>query len=105
MLLLVLSTLYIMHILLRLLTATLSPLVIVTSASISPAFSPGNSLFVRNCDGEADINAGDIVVCRQGRNLPTIHRIVERRQAMTDSSSRLIVDRYVDVAAVIVRLS
>ncbi|KAM0801674.1 microsomal signal peptidase 18 kDa subunit [Usnea florida] len=56
---------------------TSSPLVFVTSESMSPVYQRGDILFVSN--RTPAIELGDVVVCwLEGRKLPFVHRVIEK---------------------------
>ena len=62
---------------LRLIFHTSSPLVFVTSESMSPVYQRGDILFVSN--RTPAIELGDVVVCWfEGRKLPFVHRVIEK---------------------------
>ena len=62
---------------LRLTFRTSSPLVFVTSESMSPVYQRGDILFVSN--RTPAIELGDVVVCWfEGRKLPFVHRVIEK---------------------------
>ena len=75
--LLLLTAPYITWHLLRLTFHTSSPLVFVTSESMSPVYQRGDILFVSN--RTPAIELGDVVVCWfEGRRLPFVHRVIEK---------------------------
>ena len=54
-----------------------SPVIVVTSESMEPAFYRGDILFVWNRD--EDFKVGEVVVCWfKGRELPMVHRVVRK---------------------------
>ena len=56
---------------------TSSPLVFVTSESMSPVYQRGDILFVSN--RTPAIELGDVIVCWfEGRKLPFVHRVIEK---------------------------
>lgn len=60
---------------LGIITNSHSPIVVVLSGSMEPAFQRGDILFLWNRDQEAKV--GDIVVYEiQGRNIPIVHRVL-----------------------------
>ncbi|GMG56361.1 unnamed protein product [Ambrosiozyma monospora] len=71
----VLSSAYIFWKLLSIVTNSGSPLVVVLSGSMEPAFQRGDILFLWNRDQYVD--TGDIVVYNiQDRSIPIVHRVV-----------------------------
>jgi len=74
---LLLSSVFMIHESLRLVTKAKSPVVVVISESMKPAFSRGDILFVWN--RVDNIEVGDIAVCWfDGRDLPMVHRVIKR---------------------------
>jgi len=58
-------------------TGSESPIVVVLSGSMEPAFYRGDLLFLTN-DREDPIRVGDIVVFRiEGRDIPIVHRVLK----------------------------
>ena len=56
-------------------TKSESPVVVVLSGSMEPAFQRGDILFLNNDD--APIRAGEVVVFKiEGRDIPIVHRIL-----------------------------
>ncbi|MDP2435146.1 MAG: signal peptidase I, partial [archaeon] len=56
-------------------TGSESPIVVVLSGSMEPAFHRGDLLFLSQEDGPFEV--GDIVVFRiSGRDIPIVHRII-----------------------------
>ena len=67
---------------LRLTSHTSSPLVFVTSESMTPVYQRGDILFVSN--RTPTIELGDIVVYWfEGRRLPFVHRVIGMRGILT----------------------
>jgi len=61
-------------------TGTESPIVVVLSGSMEPAFYRGDLLFLYH-DREAPIDAGEIVVFKiEGRDIPIVHRVIKRHE-------------------------
>ncbi|GAD96767.1 signal sequence processing protein SEC11 [Paecilomyces variotii No. 5] len=72
---LVLSTAFMMWKGLSVLTASSSPIVVVLSGSMEPAFQRGDLLFLWNRSPRAEI--GEIVVYNvKGKDVPIVHRVV-----------------------------
>ena len=63
-------------------TNTASPIVVVLSGSMEPAFYRGDLLFLWNPTGEeAKYATGDIVVYNvPGADIPIVHRVLEARE-------------------------
>jgi signal peptidase len=58
-------------------TGSESPIVVVLSGSMEPAFHRGDLLLLTNYR-EEPIRAGDIVVFRiEGRDIPIVHRVIK----------------------------
>ncbi|XP_051953558.1 signal peptidase complex catalytic subunit SEC11A-like isoform X2 [Xyrauchen texanus] len=58
-------------------TGSESPIVVVLSGSMKPAFYRGDLLFLTNCV-EDPIRVGEIVVFRiEGREIPIVHRVLK----------------------------
>ncbi|KAK8726128.1 hypothetical protein OTU49_010384 [Cherax quadricarinatus] len=58
-------------------TGSESPIVVVLSGSMEPAFHRGDLLFLTNYDHEP-IRAGEIVVFKvEGRDIPIVHRVMK----------------------------
>jgi len=61
-------------------TGTESPIVVVLSGSMEPAFYRGDLLFLYH-DRQAPIDAGEIVVFKiEGRDIPIVHRVIKRHE-------------------------
>lgn len=74
---LILSSTYMLWETLRMITNSPSPIVVVISESMEPAFSRGDLLFLWNRDENVEV--WDIAVCWfEGRDLPMVHRVVKR---------------------------
>jgi signal peptidase len=82
--LLVVSAVFMQWKSLSLITDSPSPVVVVISESMEPAFQWGNLLFLWNRDNVIEI--GEIAVrWFGGRNLPTVHRVVKSFLRTTSS--------------------
>merc|ERR1719341_590121 len=58
-------------------TGSESPIVVVLSGSMEPAFQRGDLLFLTNYE-EEDIRVGEIVVIKiDGRDIPIVHRVLK----------------------------
>lgn len=58
-------------------TGSESPIVVVLSGSMEPAFHRGDLLFLTNCD-EEPVRVGEIVVFKiEGRDIPIVHRVIK----------------------------
>jgi len=58
-------------------TSSESPIVVVLSGSMEPAFFRGDLLFLNNYDDEP-IRVGEIVVFKiEGRDIPIVHRVIK----------------------------
>ncbi len=58
-------------------TGSESPIVVVLSGSMEPAFHRGDLLLLTNYR-EEPVRAGDIVVFRiEGRDIPIVHRVIK----------------------------
>lgn len=74
--LLILSTVFMSWKSLSLITDSPSPIVVVISESMEPAFQRGDILFLWNRD--TVIEVGEIAVCWfRGRDLPMVHRVIK----------------------------
>lgn len=71
----VLAGAYMLWKLLSIATATESPIVVVLSGSMEPAFQRGDVLFLSNRDNF--VSVGDIVIYEvKGKNIPIVHRVM-----------------------------
>jgi signal peptidase len=62
-------------------TGTESPVVVVLSGSMEPAFFRGDILFLSRNFANSPIKIGDIVVYNiKGRDIPIVHRVIELHQ-------------------------
>lgn len=58
-------------------TGSESPIVVVLSGSMEPAFHRGDLLFLTNFH-EEPVRVGDIVVFKvEGRDIPIVHRVIK----------------------------
>lgn len=74
-------------------TGSSSPLVVVLSGSMEPAFQRGDILFLWN--REARVAVGDIVVYNAPqRDIPIVHRVVREHVVVTSGSGSDQVDQY-----------
>ncbi|XP_018494110.1 signal peptidase complex catalytic subunit SEC11A [Galendromus occidentalis] len=65
---------------LMVLTGSGSPIVVVLSGSMEPAFQRGDLLFLTNYEKDP-VNIGDIVVFKiDGRDIPIVHRVIKFHQ-------------------------
>lgn len=72
---LVLSTAFMLWKTLSVITNSPSPIVVVLSGSMEPAFQRGDLLFLWNRDQTAEV--GEIVVYNvKGKDIPIVHRVV-----------------------------
>eukprot|EP00213_Chloropicon_mariensis_P004889 CAMPEP_0197483452 /NCGR_PEP_ID=MMETSP1309-20131121/56892_1 /TAXON_ID=464262 /ORGANISM="Genus nov. species nov., Strain RCC998" /LENGTH=180 /DNA_ID=CAMNT_0043026053 /DNA_START=108 /DNA_END=650 /DNA_ORIENTATION=+ len=64
-------------------TGSESPVVVVLSGSMEPAFQRGDILFLHN--GEKEVESGDIVVFNlDGRDIPIVHRVLRTHERRED---------------------
>lgn len=74
---LVLSTAFMLWKSLSVLTNSQSPIVVVLSGSMEPAFQRGDLLFLWNRDEQAEV--GEVVVYNvKGKDIPIVHRVVRK---------------------------
>src|SRR5436309_1777647 len=74
---LILSTSYMLWKGLSVITDSQSPIVVVLSGSMEPAFQRGDLLFLWNREKETHI--GEIVVYNvKGKDIPIVHRVIQR---------------------------
>ena len=65
------------------LTESESPVVVVLSGSMEPAFQRGDILFLTNTKVSMDV--GDIIVFKvDGRDIPIVHRVLKKHQRKSD---------------------
>lgn len=76
---LVLSTAFMMWKGLSVATDSPSPIVVVLSGSMEPAFQRGDLLFLWNRNLVQDTDVGEIVVYNvRGKDIPIVHRVVRK---------------------------
>lgn len=64
---------------LSVLADTASPVVVVLSGSMEPAFQRGDLILLHNRDINGEPGVGDIVVYSvKGRDIPIVHRVVQK---------------------------
>lgn len=64
-------------------TRSESPVVVVLSGSMEPAFQRGDILYLENTKSELEV--GDIVVYKvKGRDIPIVHRVLELHERASD---------------------
>uniref|UniRef100_K3X4T4 Signal peptidase complex catalytic subunit SEC11 n=1 Tax=Globisporangium ultimum (strain ATCC 200006 / CBS 805.95 / DAOM BR144) TaxID=431595 RepID=K3X4T4_GLOUD len=64
-------------------TQSESPVVVVLSGSMEPAFQRGDILYLDN--NKPNLEIGDIVVYKvKGRDIPIVHRVLELHRSATD---------------------
>ncbi|KAK9449395.1 uncharacterized protein V1518DRAFT_415888 [Limtongia smithiae] len=86
---LVLTTAYMFWKGLSIVTDSPSPIVVVLSGSMEPAFQRGDILFLWNRDSH--VKVGDIVVYNvKGRNIPIVHRVMRNH---VSSSQQLLLTK------------
>merc|ERR1711913_157413 len=81
-------------------TGSESPIVVVLSGSMEPAFHRGDLLFLTNKETE-DIRVGEIVVFKvEGRDIPIVHRVIKLHEKengtlkfLTKGDNNSVVDR------------
>jgi signal peptidase len=67
-------------------TKSESPVVVVLSGSMEPAFQRGDILFLNNDD--SPIRAGEIVVFKiKGREIPIVHRVLKVHESSVDGEA------------------
>ncbi|KAH6669830.1 signal peptidase complex catalytic subunit SEC11 [Halenospora varia] len=76
---LILSTAFMMWKGLSVITDSPSPIVVVLTSSMEPAFQRGDLLFLNNRDIVSEPGVGDIVVYNvDGIDIPIVHRIIQK---------------------------
>eukprot|EP00501_MAST-03F_sp_TOSAG23-6_P000580 GSMAST32.ASY1.ANO1.601.1 assembled CDS len=66
-------------------TKSESPVVVVLSGSMEPAFQRGDILFLNNDD--APVRAGEVVVFKiKGRDIPIVHRVMNVHEDSIDNT-------------------
>lgn len=86
---LVLSTAFMLWKTLSVITDSPSPIVVVLSGSMEPAFQRGDLLFLWNRDTRAEV--GEVVVYNvKGKDIPIVHRVVRSftSSAVIEASDR-----------------
>ena len=74
---------------LSVLTNSPSPIVVVLSGSMEPAFQRGDLLFLNNRDFMSEPGVGDIVVYNvDGKYIPIVHRIIQNWEGYVSSMRR-----------------
>merc|ERR1712224_533628 len=74
---------------LMLATGSESPVVVVLSGSMEPAFQRGDILFLYN--GEKEVESGDIVVFNlDGRDIPIVHRVLRSHENTADGQMDIL---------------
>jgi signal peptidase I len=74
---------------LSVITNSPSPIVVVLSGSMEPAFQRGDLLFLNNRDIVSEPGVGDIVVYNvDGKNIPIVHRIIQKWEGYVSSMRR-----------------
>merc|ERR1712130_959013 len=78
------------------LSGTESPIVVVLSGSMEPAFYRGDLLFLYH-DRKAPVDAGEIVVFKiQGRDIPIVHRVIKRHENTETKEVKILTNNQVD---------
>ncbi|KAL9619935.1 MAG: hypothetical protein Q9160_005492 [Pyrenula sp. 1 TL-2023] len=86
---LVLSTAFMLWKSLSVMSSSPSPIVVVLSGSMEPAFQRGDLLFLWNRDREAEV--GEIVVYNvKGKDIPIVHRVVRKYEQGASVSPMLL---------------
>src|SRR5271156_2123146 len=85
---LVLSTAFMLWKSLSVISDSPSPIVVVLSGSMEPAFQRGDLLFLWNRDKEVEV--GEIVVYNvKGKDIPIVHRVIRKHSpAPIEASSK-----------------
>jgi signal peptidase len=90
--LLVLSTAFMLWKSLSVISNSPSPIVVVLSGSMEPAFQRGDLLFLWNRDKQAEV--GEIVVYNvKGKDIPIVHRVVRSYKPLAAAT---VGTKYVD---------
>ncbi|KAK5773790.1 signal peptidase complex catalytic subunit SEC11 PWA37_003864 [Arxiozyma heterogenica] len=77
---------------LSLVTNTHSPIVVVLSGSMEPAFQRGDILFLWNRNER--VSVGDIVVYEvDGKSIPIVHRVLREHHSQADESKQLLLTK------------
>jgi signal peptidase I len=88
---LILSSVFMSWKSLCLITNSPSPVIVVISGSMEPAFQRGDLLFLWNRD--ESVKVGEVVVCWfKGRDLPMVHRVIQKFPLLveTDANKRYL---------------
>jgi len=73
---------------------TESPIVVVLSGSMEPAFQRGDLLFLTNFPSEK-FEVGDITVYKlPHQGIPIVHRVIETHDDLTESFSSTVLDQF-----------
>lgn len=73
-------------------TGSESPIVVVLSGSMEPAFHRGDLLFLTNFR-EEPVRVGDIVVFKvEGRDIPIVHRVIKLHEKYVCLQIPIVVD-------------
>lgn len=84
---LVLSTAFMLWKSISVVSNSPSPIVVVLSGSMEPAFQRGDLLFLWNRDATAEV--GEIVVYNvKGKDIPIVHRVVRKHVTVPISQSK-----------------
>ncbi|CAL9730233.1 signal peptidase complex catalytic subunit Sec11p [Monosporozyma unispora] len=77
---------------LSLVANTHSPIVVVLSGSMEPAFQRGDILFLWNRNER--VSVGDVVVYEvDGKNIPIVHRVLREHHSQTVGSKQLLLTK------------
>ena len=83
---LVLSTAFMLWKSLSVIADSPSPIVVVLSGSMEPAFQRGDLLFLWNRDKQAEV--GEVVVYNvKGKDIPIVHRVVRKFPPLVEEGS------------------
>ena len=95
--LLVLSTAFMLWKSLSVLSNSPSPIVVVLSGSMEPAFQRGDLLFLWNRDRTAEV--GEIVVYNvKGKDIPIVHRVV---RSFAATNAKQVDTKYVSIVCLV----
>lgn len=71
-------------------TGSESPIVVVLSGSMEPAFHRGDLLFLTNLQSEP-VTTGEIVVFKiEGRDIPIVHRVIKLHERVSPPTPPLL---------------
>ncbi|CCK71443.1 signal peptidase complex catalytic subunit SEC11 KNAG_0H00270 [Huiozyma naganishii CBS 8797] len=77
---------------LSLVANTHSPIVVVLSGSMEPAFQRGDILFLWNRNEQSKV--GDVVVYEvAGKNIPIVHRVLREHHSIADPSKQVLLTK------------